>query len=183
MRFADQQADLDRLKQDLTDLRQQKESVEEENARLQEKSHELERALEDCQSRLTASEEKSVSQGEELAALTEKLSVAESAAADKDDECISLRIEVNRLTEMEKKGVATIKSLKDAVDRQEKLIAHLKRLQISSSSVGDENGSLYTPIDETALIGSGDGEEEGEGGEENPANQSPSHHLADDPFR
>lgn len=146
MRLTDQQADLDRMRNDLSSLRQQKDSSDEINIRLQESNQELNHTAEELKSTLALSEQQLVDKTDHIAKLTERLGELNDALTAKEDIAMSLTIEANRLAEADKKSIQAIRTLQSEVARQTSLVAHLKRLQMAPSS------AALTPVEEDFII-------------------------------
>jgi len=142
MRLTDQQADLDRMRNDLSSLRQQKDSSDELNIRLQESNQELSKVAEELRTSLALTEHQVVDKIDQIAKLTERVSGLNDALAAKEDIVVSLTIEANRLTEADKKATQAIRTLQSEVARQTSLVAHLKRLQSA------QNGNALAPVEE-----------------------------------
>lgn len=140
MRLTDQQADMERLKVDMNNLRQQKEATDEETTRLHSIIQEIQSSLDDSKKEKAYNDQVIVDKEKELKEMDQKVAELDGKVSQREDENISLKIEVNRLKDLEKKHAAAINTLHSDMARQTSMIAHLKRLQSSQSS--NENASV-----------------------------------------
>ena len=146
MRLTDQQADMERLKVDMNNLRQQKEATDEETTRLHSIIQELQSSLDDSKKEKAYNDQVIVDKEKELKEMDQKVAELDGKVSQREDENISLKIEVNRLKDLEKKHAAAINTLHSDMARQTSMIAHLKRLQSSQSS--NEIASVPLSADE-----------------------------------
>ena len=133
MRLTDQQADMERLKADLNNLQQQKEVAHEETARLHSTIQDLQSSLDESRKEKAYNDQVIVDKEKELQDMDQKVSELNGKVSEKEDENMSLKIELNRVKDLEKKQAAAIKTLHSDIARQSSMIAHLKRLQSSQS--------------------------------------------------
>ncbi len=133
MRLTDQQADMERLKADLNNLQQQKEVSNEETARLHSTIQDLQSSLDESRKEKAYNDQVIVDKEKELKDMDQKVSELDGKVSEKEDENMSLKIELNRVKDLEKKQAAAIKTLHSDIARQSSMIAHLKRLQSSQS--------------------------------------------------
>ena len=148
---------MERLKVDLSNLRQQKEAADEETARLHSTIQELQSCLDDSKKEKAYNDQVIVDKEKELKEMDLKVSELDGKVSEREDENISLKIEVNRLKELEKKRAAAINTLHSDMARQASMIAHLKRLQPSQQS-SSSNESAPVALPSTDGDGNGSGE-------------------------
>jgi small-conductance mechanosensitive channel len=137
---------MERLKVDVNNLRQQKEAINEETTRLHAIIQELQSSLDDSKKEKAYNDQVIVDKEKELKEMDQKVTALDGKVSQREDENISLKIEVNRLKDLEKKHAAAINTLHSDMARQSSMIAHLKRLQSSQSS--NENASVPLSADE-----------------------------------